>query len=71
MLDSLVNSVGEEILEDDDEGCVDGDGYSMEELLNGEIFEYIDCPINVSGVQNGTHIMYVFTTGWERGTIQP
>ena len=71
MIESKVNIGCEEILEDDDGERVDDDGYSMSELLDGAYFEYIECPITVSGVQNVTQIVYFFTMGWERGTIQP
>ena len=54
MIESKVNIGCEEILEDDDGERVDDDGYSMSELLDGAYFEYIECPITVSGVQNVT-----------------
>ena len=57
---------------DNDDGERDDDGgYSMAEALGGAYFEYIKCHSTVSGVQNGTRILYLFTTGWERGIIQP
>ena len=41
MLDSTVNSGGEEMVEDDDEGRVEDDGYGMAEEIDGADFEYI------------------------------
>ena len=62
MLDSKVNSGGEEIIEDDDGERVDNDCYSITEALDGEYFEYINYPKTVSVVHNGTQMIYLFTT---------
>ena len=43
----------------------------MTEALCGAHFEYIECHSTVPGFQNGTHMVYLFTTGWERSNIQP
>ena len=64
VIDSIVKSGGEEILEADHGYRVDDDGCSIEEALGSADFEYIKCSSTMSGVHNGTHIMYLFTTGW-------
>ena len=71
MIDSAVNRGGEKILKDDNGDFVDDNVSSMTEELTGADFGYIGCPSTVYGVQNGTHIMYLFINVWERDTIQP
>ena len=82
MPDDAVNILSEDLIEgledcgvrdmfDDDYGeLVDDDEYDMMESLECGGFECVECPKDITFLSRGTKIVY-FTTGWERGAVQP